>query len=156
MTGMATEPETEPGYDPAAAAAAMPTRSGISEAAIATQVDKAFGFYEQCYVINTHGDAASHGGTPDRLGVCRGRSLAIEIKRPGMRPTRRQMAELRGWQACGALVGWVESAADVHALMAHLFDREWTNPLTGPGDPTQGDDTHAGQAIAQAGTAGGP
>lgn len=75
-------------------------------------------------------------GHPDIEGCSRGRSIQIEMKRPGERPTRLQFARMRVWQEAGALVGWACSVADVEQLFARLDQPGWRNPLTSPGDGT--------------------
>lgn len=150
-------------YSPAAAAAAVtPSRATataharrtVSEAQVCVAVDKAIKARPGAYWINVHGGAAQTAGTADRVGVVDGRAFACEIKAPGQRPRRRQLVELRRWQAAGALVGWVSSVEELSALLDRVHDRRWTNPLTGPGDPTLGDETHDG--LADAATAGDP
>src|SRR5690606_8320365 len=53
------------------------------------------------YVIKTYGGPYRRG-LPDLIGVYRGRALALEVKRPGGRPTPLQEHELGRWAAAGA------------------------------------------------------
>ena len=69
------------------------------------------------YAIKHHGSPYSHAGTPDVLGCLRGRMLAVEVKRPGGKPTALQEHELRLWAACGAIAGVVTSVDDLTALL---------------------------------------
>lgn len=55
------------------------------------------------HAIKTHGSAFGHAGTPDVLGCVRGRMIAVEVKRPGQAATPLQAAELRKWEAAGAV-----------------------------------------------------
>jgi hypothetical protein len=151
-------------YSPRAARAAVRRRAAnasdphgrrtVSEAAVCRAVDEAILVRRDAYWINITGAAEQTAGTPDRVGVVDGRAFACEIKAPGARPRPRQLVELRRWQDGGALVGWVESVEQLDELLAHVHDRRWTNPLTGPGDPTLGGNTHDG--LADAATAGDP
>lgn len=86
------------------------------------------------YAVVTTGSKYMVNGTPDLLGSLRGRSLAIEIKKPTEVPRADQMGQLRRWQTAGALVGWACSEREMRALLDHIDDRGWHNPLTGPGD----------------------
>lgn len=87
------------------------------------------------YAWKLHTGPMGEGGHPDIDGCTRGRSIKIEMKRPGEKPTRRQMARLLRWRAAGALVGWATSVEEVRAIFAHADDPEYVNPLTGPGAP---------------------
>lgn len=81
-----------------------------------------------------HTGPMGEGGHPDIDGCSAGRCIKIEMKRPGEKPTRRQMARLLQWRATGALVGWATSVEEVRALLA-MRDTDYVNPLTGPGAP---------------------
>jgi hypothetical protein len=81
-----------------------------------------------------HTGPMGEGGHPDIDGCSDGRSLKIEMKRPGETPTKRQMARLLQWRATGALVGWATSVEEVRAILA-MRDTDYVNPLTGPGTP---------------------
>jgi len=75
-----------------------------------------------------HGSQYSSGGEPDIDACVDGRSVKVEVKRPGNRPTPRQYHAMRRWEAAGALTGWVTSVADLQELLTHLYEREWKNP----------------------------
>jgi Holliday junction resolvase len=88
------------------------------------------------YAFKTSGDHRAEGGHPDVMACCRGRMVAIEMKRPGKRPDGRQFQRLIDWQKAGALVGWAETVEHAREILAHLNDSvPWINPLTEPGDP---------------------
>ncbi len=87
------------------------------------------------YAWKLHTGSMGQGGHPDIDGCADGRCLKIEMKRPGEKPSQRQMARLLQWQAAGALVGWASSVEEVRAIVAHAADLGWENPLTGPGAP---------------------
>lgn len=69
-----------------------------------------------CAYIKLHGEAAQTFGV-DLLGCYRGRAFAIEIKRPGGKPTERQLRFLRQWDAAGAITGVAESWEQVMHLL---------------------------------------
>jgi len=57
-------------------------------------------------------------GDPDIDGCIRGRSLQLEVKRPGERPTLLQVKRLEEWRKAGAIVGVVVSVDEVKDLLA--------------------------------------
>jgi len=73
-------------------------------------------------VIKTHGTGFGQAGTPDLIGVLRGRSLALEVKRPGEDTTPLQKVELRKWAEAGAIAGRVESVQEVKDLIKEIAD----------------------------------
>lgn len=86
------------------------------------------------YAWKLHTGAYGESGHPDIDGCVDGRSLKIEMKEPGYKPTTLQRARLITWRKTGALVGWATSLEEVQQIFAHAPDRDWVNPLTGPGD----------------------
>ncbi|HYF71379.1 MAG TPA: hypothetical protein VD864_01085 [Nocardioides sp.] len=87
----------------------------------------------ETFARKVHTGPMGEGGHPDIDGCQRGRAFKIEMKKPGERPTLRQMARLRRWQQAGALVGWAESIEHAAQILAHVDDLTWRNPLSGPG-----------------------
>lgn len=80
-----------------------------------------------------HQTAVTGAGEPD-LDICwRGRSVKIEVKRPGQQPERIQLRRLMMWQDAGALVGWATSMDDLRAIVAHVEDPAYRPDLTTPG-----------------------
>lgn len=107
-----------------------------SESAIVGEILEWFNGRDDAVARKVHQAALSGGGEPDIDACVRGRSVKIEVKRPGVpAPGPRQLNRLRRWQRAGALVGWVTDLAGVQALLDHVDDVEWINPLTGPGAP---------------------
>jgi Holliday junction resolvase len=49
-------------------------------------------------------------GTPDLIACIAGRFYAIEVKRPGEKPTALQEYRLAQWRKAGAVAVWVDSA----------------------------------------------
>ena len=64
-------------------------------------------------------------GDPDIDACIRGRSLQLEVKRPGEKPTLLQLKRLEEWRQAGALVGVVTSVAEVRTLFEEnrILDR---------------------------------
>lgn len=86
------------------------------------------------YAWKLFSGALGESGHPDIDGCSGGRSIKIEMKRPGKRPTAIQMARLRQWREAGAIVGWATSVSQVQQLFAYsMAHPDWRNPLTGPG-----------------------
>jgi len=73
------------------------------------------------HVIKTYGGPYRRG-LPDLIGVYRGRALALEVKRPGGKPTRLQQYELERFAAAGAVAGVVTSVEDVKQLLRGVDD----------------------------------
>lgn len=63
-------------------------------------------------------------GWPDILGCLNGRMFAIEVKRPGGKPTALQLAELQSWSRAGALAGIASSWQDVEDILQLSARRE--------------------------------
>ena len=53
--------------------------------------------------------SASRNGTPDLLCCYKGRFIAIEVKRPGEKPTVLQNAKLEKIREAGGVAVWVDS-----------------------------------------------
>lgn len=60
--------------------------------------------FPESYFFKTHGNQFQTG-QPDILGSHKGRAVAIEVKRPGRKPTEVQTYVLSRWLAAGAVVG---------------------------------------------------
>jgi hypothetical protein len=56
-------------------------------------------------------------GDPDIDACVRGRSVQLEVKRPGERPTPLQLKRLEEWRRAGAVAAVVNSVADVRRLL---------------------------------------
>ena len=64
-------------------------------------------------VYNNHGSGYTGAGRPDLVACCRGRFIAIEVKREGEQPTKIQLYELDMIRASGGLAFAAWSVADV-------------------------------------------
>jgi Holliday junction resolvase len=67
--------------------------------------------------------ASNKRGVPDILAVIGGRFVAIEVKRPGGKPSKLQLAQLNRIQASGGVAMIAESVDDV---IAHLSNADIT------------------------------
>lgn len=75
------------------------------------------------HVIKTYGGPYRRG-LPDLIGVYRGRALALEVKRPGGKPTKLQEYELSLWAAAGAVAGVVTSIEDAKRLLEEVTNND--------------------------------
>ena len=87
-----------------------------SEKAVVNSIKRYLDKLPECYIIKTHGSVYG-AGQPDLLGCYQGRTLALEVKRPGEKPTALQQAVLKKWEAAGAIAAVVRSAEDVRELL---------------------------------------
>lgn len=72
-----------------------------------------------------HGSVYGTTGEPDVDAVVGGRSVKLEVKRPGhedeLKPIQR--VALNRWRSAGCVVGIVTSVEDVRVLLAYEVDR---------------------------------
>jgi len=87
-----------------------------SEKSIVNSIIRWLNSQPNCYVIKTYGTAYS-AGQPDLIGCYKGRTLALEVKKPGNTPTKLQLAVLKKWGTAGAITGVVTSVEDVKKLI---------------------------------------
>jgi hypothetical protein len=59
-------------------------------------------------------------GDPDIDACVRGRSVQLEVKRSGERPTPLQLKRLDEWRQAGAIVAVVSSVEDVKSLLTEV------------------------------------
>lgn len=76
-----------------------------------------------CYACKVHGGAYM-AGWPDIIGCCRGRALALEVKRPGQKATPLQVAVLEKWRRAGAVAAVVTSRKEVEELLLRKLGGE--------------------------------
>lgn len=69
----------------------------------------------------THGGMYGRAGKPDISGCVNGRRFEIEVKRPGNKPTKLQLKELREWSEAGAITGVAYSLEDVKELLKDVI-----------------------------------
>jgi len=71
----------------------------------------------ECVARKRWGSAMGLAGDPDIDACIRGRSVQIEVKRPGGKPTPLQRRRLEEWRRAGAVVGVVDSVGQVRELL---------------------------------------
>lgn len=70
-----------------------------------------------CLARKRWGGGMGMAGEPDIDACIGGRSLQLEVKRPGEKPTELQHKRLEEWRQAGAITGVVTSVADVRDLL---------------------------------------
>lgn len=67
--------------------------------------------------INIGAGGAGRNGIPDIIATYRARSLALEAKQPGRKPTKLQAHELRQAAQAGAIAAVITSTADLKRIL---------------------------------------
>jgi hypothetical protein len=88
----------------------------MREAYLVRRVIAALNLVEGCYAMKVHQTRYSRSGEPDIVGSFMGQSFAIEVKRPGGRPTDLQLYRLNQWAKAGARAGVATSVADAKEI----------------------------------------
>lgn len=70
-----------------------------------------------CLARKRWGGGMGVAGDPDIDACIHGRSLQLEVKRPGEKPTALQAKRLEEWSRAGAIVGVVTSTAATRVLL---------------------------------------
>ena len=89
-----------------------------SEAALQARILKHLNDLPHCWAVKFPG--VLRRGVPDVLVCYRGRFLALEIKRPGQRPTTLQLAVIRQIRGAGGTAEVVTSVADAQRVVAGI------------------------------------
>ncbi len=71
-----------------------------------------------CLARKRWGGGMGVAGDPDIDACLRGRSVQLEVKRPGEKATPLQLMRLDEWRRAGAITGVVTSVEEVKALLA--------------------------------------
>jgi Holliday junction resolvase len=93
----------------------------LSESAIQKKISDYLNALPECWTCKVM--SANKRGVPDILAVVSGRFVAIEVKRPGGKPSKLQLAQLKRIEAAGGLAMIAESIDDV---IAHLASADIT------------------------------
>lgn len=88
---------------------------GLSEKAIIKQIVK--WLRDQGAVVCNYHPGYGTAGTPDLLGCINGTALAIEVKRPGNKPTKLQLHRIAQWKLAGAFSTWVDNLEELQTQM---------------------------------------
>lgn len=70
-----------------------------------------------CLARKRWGGGMGVAGDPDIDACLRGRSVQLEVKRPGEKPTALQLRRLDEWQRAGAVAAVVHSVMEVKKLL---------------------------------------
>ena len=70
-----------------------------------------------CLARKRWGGGMGVAGDPDIDACIRGRSLQLEVKRPGEKPTPLQLQRLEEWRTAGAITGVVTSVEETRAVL---------------------------------------
>lgn len=70
-----------------------------------------------CLARKRWGGGMGVAGDPDIDACIRGRSVQLEVKRPGERPTALQLKRIEEWRKAGAVVAVVHGVAEVRAVL---------------------------------------
>lgn len=73
-----------------------------------------------CYARKHHGSAMGRAGQPDISGCLRGMRFELEVKKPGLSPTRIQEIEMARWAEAGAFVRCVHSVDEARDAINEL------------------------------------
>lgn len=92
----------------------------VKESVIVSEILRELNSIPGCYAVKIHGDPYLRKGTPDILGSYRGHAFALEVKRPGGKPTTLQIHELGKWMEAGALIGVVSSVEDAKRALERV------------------------------------
>jgi len=76
--------------------------------------------YEGAFVFKTL--ASNKGGIPDIVGVMNGQFIAIEVKKPGGRPTALQLVQIRKIKEAGGLACIAYDLETVKDYVNHLME----------------------------------
>jgi hypothetical protein len=92
--------------------------NSTSEKAIVNSILRYLNKLPQCVARKRWGSGFGLAGEPDIDACIQGRSLQLEVKRPGKKPTMLQEKRLAEWSAAGAVVGVVHGVDEVRGLLA--------------------------------------
>jgi len=73
-----------------------------------------------CLARKRGGGGMGVAGDPDIDACILGRSVQLEVKRPGERPSALQAKRLEEWRQAGAIVAVVSSVEDVKSLLTEV------------------------------------
>jgi len=89
----------------------------VRESTIVKAVLRYLNGLPECVARKRWGSAMGLAGDPDIDACIRGRSVQLEVKRPGEKPTPLQARRLEEWGRAGAIVGVVDSVGKVRELL---------------------------------------
>lgn len=86
------------------------------ESSITNKILKWLNQQPSCYAEKTHGGRWGRAGKPDITGCYRGRRFELEVKRPGAKPTKLQLAALKQWEKAGAITAVITTLEEVERI----------------------------------------
>jgi hypothetical protein len=92
----------------------------LREASLTSKILNYLNSLPGCKAEKRHGSQYSEAGAPDINACYKGRSIQIEAKQPGKKPTPIQLKRLQEWQEAGAVVGWVTDLEGVKRMLEEL------------------------------------
>jgi hypothetical protein len=95
-----------------------PRTKSPSEAAIQHRILKYLNDQPRCWAAKFPG--VLRRGVPDIIGVCHGAFFALEIKRPGQKPTALQRAVIRQIRDASGFATVVTSVSDARVVLATI------------------------------------
>lgn len=96
----------------------MPAKDkGPLESSITKSIITTLKKLKRIWMVKTHGGLMQAAGLPDIMGCYMGRFFALEVKRPGEKPTRLQQFVLEAISFAGGIAKVVFSAADALAAL---------------------------------------
>ena len=87
------------------------------ESSIVNTILKWLNQQPSCQAEKTHGGRWGRAGKPDITGCYRGRRFELEVKRPGAKATKLQLATLKQWEKAGAITAVVTSVEEVKGII---------------------------------------
>ncbi|MBS4026664.1 MAG: VRR-NUC domain-containing protein [Clostridia bacterium] len=93
------------------------TTKAPMESSIVNRILKWLNQQPSCQAEKTHGGRWGRAGKPDITGCYRGRRFELEVKRPGARATKLQLAILKRWKEAGAITAVVTNLEEVKAII---------------------------------------
>ena len=92
-----------------------------SEGAIVKAILRYLNSLPGCLARKRWGGGMGVAGEPDIDACLRGRSLQLEVKRPGEKATPLQLKRLEQWRQAGALTAVVTSVEEVKTLLGAKY-----------------------------------
>lgn len=90
---------------------------GQPEARVATSI-RVFLESNGAFIFKVHGGPTMMNGLPDLIACIRGQFVGIEVKMPGNKPTRIQLARLAAIERAGGVALVAHGVDDVRHLVA--------------------------------------
>ena len=87
------------------------------ESAITKEITRLQSEYEGVHFLKVHGGAMQRRGEPDLIVCVHGQFVAMEVKRPGRKPTDLQTRRLNQWSEAGAISCVVTSKQEARKVI---------------------------------------